>query len=129
MQHKPGHVAGLVRTSTNPPVYHVLGSDTAHSPTLLSSNTAKVAVYPESLLDPSSGSQKLTSMHGDLAEAYKSIAKMRRMDLEENMNVCLAHDPTLTRVLPKGDFVRLEGSLEELERFKLRDRSETRFFV
>lgn len=128
-QHKAGHVAGLVRTSTNPPVYHVLGSDTTHTPTLLSSSKVKVAVYPESILDTTSTSGKLTSIHADLAEAYQSIAKMRRMDLAENINVCLAHDPTITSVFSRADFIKFEGTMEELVRLKGRDRTESRIFV
>lgn len=66
--------------------------------------------------------EKLTSMHADVQEAYISMAKMRRMDLEENVNVCLAHDNTMERVVPKGGFVKFSGTLEELERFKGRSR-------
>lgn len=50
------------------------------------------------------------------------MAKMRRMDIEENVNVCLAHDNTMERVVPKGEFVKFQGTLEELERFKRRSR-------
>ena len=78
----------------------------------------------------------LISMHDDLAEAYKSIAKMARMDQESNINVFLSHDPSMDVLFPpsangKGDkqgdleFVRLDGGVEELAKLKARDRSVT----
>lgn len=128
-QHKPGHVGGLVRTSTQPPVYHILGSDTAHDIHMINSPErlrTKAGIFPGSLLGYDTGG-KLLSMHADLAEAYASMAKMGHMDEEENVNVCLAHDPTMGSVLPSGDFVTLEGDLEELQRFKGRDKSRFRY--
>jgi hypothetical protein len=61
-------------------------------------------------------------MHADLAEAYVSQAKMRRLDMEENVNVCLSHDTSMEFVLESGDLIRLKGTLDELKKFKGRDR-------
>lgn len=118
-----------MRTSTQPPVYHILGSDTAHDVHLINSPErlrTKAGVFPGSLLGYNVGG-RLLSMHADLAEAYVSMAKMGRMDEEANVNVCLAHDPTMESVLAPGDFVPLEGGLEELQRFKNRNKSRVRY--
>lgn len=61
------------------------------------------------------------SLHNDLPEAYASMAKMRRMDQEENVQVILAHDSSVDLFLPKGDFVPLAGTLEEVRKFKSRE--------
>lgn len=114
----------MVRTSTNPPVYYILGSDTAHFPYLMSQvRPSKVALWPESALNPSGSADKLTSMHHDLGEAYKSMAKMQRMNQENNVHVILAHDRSMDLVLPEGDFIPLEGTLEEVNKFKGRDQT------
>lgn len=65
------------------------------------------------------------SMHADLAQTYASQAKMRRLDMEENVNVCLAHDVSMEFVLGSGDLIGLEGTLDELKTFKGRDRLRT----
>lgn len=61
------------------------------------------------------------SMHHDLPEAYASIAKMRRMDQEENLAVILAHDLSVDLFLAEGDFVPLAGTLEEVGNVKSRN--------
>lgn len=60
-------------------------------------------------------------MHVDLAEAYNSMAKLRRMNEEKNVHVWIAHDKSMDLILPKEDFIPLEGTLEEVERFKERN--------
>lgn len=74
----------MVRTSANPPVYHVLGGDTAHVPFLITQAIpSKVALFPEAVQNPAGSHEKLTCMHDDLAEAYAVMAKLRRMGQEE----------------------------------------------
>ena len=63
------------------------------------------------------------SMHEDLEEAYKSMAKVGRMDLEDNINVLLAHDMTIDLMfLPSLHFIKIDGDMDELQRLKRRDR-------
>lgn len=129
----PGHISGLVRTSVNPPAYYVLGGDTAHLIDLLNTPKTphtKTGVFPLKALKilhpemPDEEAERtMTSMHQDLAEAYATMAKMGRLDMEPNVNVILPHDVTMELVLGKGDFVRLDGTLDELKRLKNRDRS------
>lgn len=61
-------------------------------------------------------------MHADLAEAYVSIAKAGRMDLEPDINVFLSHDGTIDALFPPGEFVPIDGSRSELTRLKNRSR-------
>ncbi|KAF8333138.1 beta-lactamase-like protein [Cantharellus anzutake] len=140
--HVPGHLAALVRTSSSPPIYHLLASDTAHQITLLrspknpSTTRKRYAAYPKFGAEERDGVVPLDSMHNNLEEAYRTIAKAERMDLEDNVNVFLAHDWTMditlggnggpgagprARVLAKKEYVTLEGTKEELDRFKSRD--------
>jgi hypothetical protein len=55
--------------------------------------------------------------------SYATMSKAGRMDLEENINAWLAHDPTMASVLPQQDFLPLKGDLEELTKFKKRTRA------
>ncbi|KAF8333137.1 beta-lactamase-like protein [Cantharellus anzutake] len=134
----PGHCAGhqnvLVRTSGNPPIYHLLASDTTHhiilarEPKQPSLRRPLISIFPE---DPNKPSN-LLSFHDDLEEAYRTIAKAERMDLEENVNVFLAHDISLDRLLRGGigsaqggvqakNWFTLDGNAAELKRFKDRE--------
>lgn len=88
--------------------------------------STKAGIFPGSMLGLNMGG-RLLPIHADLAEAYVSMAKMARMDEEANVNVCLAHDPTMEPVLAPGNFVRFEGGLEELQTFKNRNKSRTRY--
>lgn len=77
----------------------------------------------------------LISMHDDLAEAYKSIAKVARMDRENNVNVFLSHDASMDVLFSptnkdgkrgrqdRFEFVRMDGGIEELKSLKVRNRS------
>ncbi|KAF8318262.1 hypothetical protein DL93DRAFT_2054866 [Clavulina sp. PMI_390] len=120
--HTAGHIAMLVRTSADPPAYYVLASDTAHAPCLIfQAPQLKIGLFPETDLNPHGNPRKLTCMHDDPEESYKSIAKMRRMDMEANVQVLLAHDLSIDRAVPAGDFVALLGTLEEIKGLKSRD--------
>lgn len=136
-------MTALVRTSTSPPVYHLLGSDTCHAIALISppsnydpSRALKAGLYPKTELTPDYPDPDcLTSIHEDLAEAYKSMAKVARMDREDNINVYLSHDVSMdvlflpTRengnVNEKDGFelVRMAGGIDKLKNLKARDRS------
>jgi len=135
--HVPGHICVLVRTSSSPPVYHLLASDTTHKISLLRSPKdpsiprKEIGLFPKGLLygetHCSGGTIPLQSMHTDLAEAYKTIAKAERMDLEDNVNVILAHDSTMDIALggrgrsETSEYVTLDGTKEELFKLKSRD--------
>jgi hypothetical protein len=118
-----------VRTSASPSTYHLLASDTAHHIDLITPSKTprpRVSFYPQDDPEP----RRLECLHGDLATAYLSMGKAERMDAEENINVCLAHDRSMDFALgaPKDpqalatEFVKLEGTREELKGFKARDR-------
>lgn len=114
----------MVRTSANPPVYHVLGGDTAHVPFLITQAIpSKVALFPEAVQNPAGSHEKLTCMHDDLAEAYAVMAKLRRMGQEENIHITVAHDASMELLLPEGDIVSFEGTLAEVTAFKNRDQT------
>ena len=78
-----------------------------------------------------SGIIPLRSMHIDIEETYRTIAKAERMDLEDNMSVFLAHDQTMDIALgghgrhgasgSTKEYVTLEGTKEEVFRLKSRD--------
>jgi len=125
-KHKSGHISALVCTSTNPPVYHLLASDTCHHCCLLHSAQyprPRAGLFTPDVYDPAMKSDQLMSMHEDLEEAYKSMAKVGRMDLEDNINVLLAHDTTIDLMfLPGLHFIKIDGGMDELQRLKRRDR-------
>ena len=98
----------------------------------------KCALFPKGAwygVTYSDGIIPLGSMHIDLEEAYRTIAKAERMDLQDNVNVMLGHDWTMdialggngtpgesgSRVLATKEYVTLEGTKEELLRLKSRD--------
>ncbi len=72
----------------------------------------------------------MSSVHDDLEQAYVTIARAERMDIEGNINVFLAHDISLDRLLLRGEIgtakgvanncFALEGTIEEMK--KLKDR-------
>ena len=107
-------------------MYHLLGSDTCHHCTLLHSTQEprpRAGLYTPDKFDPAVKSDKLRSMHEDLEEAYRSMAKVGRMDLENNINVFLAHDMTIDLMYPPDlHFIRIDGGVGELRRLKGRDR-------
>lgn len=118
----------LVRTATKPrPVYHLLGSDTSHTIKLLRPSAypgIRASLFPLTEFIPTyEDPDYLVSMHDDLEQAYTSIAKFGRMDLEEDINVYLSHDASMDVLFPPGEFVRIDGGFEELTRLKNRDRN------
>jgi hypothetical protein len=51
------------------------------------------------------------------------MAKVGRMDLEDSINVLLAHDISIDLMYPSDlHFIRIDGGIQELERLKQRDR-------
>jgi hypothetical protein len=119
-------MSALVCTSTDPPAYHLLASDTCHHCCLLHSTEnprPRASIFTPDKYDPAFKSDKLSSMHEDLEEAYRSMAKVGRMDLEDNINVLLAHDMTIDLMYPRDlHFIRIDGGMYELQRLKRRDR-------
>ena len=51
------------------------------------------------------------------------MAKTARMEMMPNVMVLLSHDRSLDPILPKGEMIQLDGTMEELIKLKTRDRS------
>jgi len=105
--HCPGHMCALARVSTSPDTYVLLAADTCHaraiySPLPTPSHRSKCACFvppSEGSFDSGPGS---ATMHADLGEAYRSIARLTRMEMEEDVLAVLAHETELARELGVG---------------------------
>ncbi|EJT98780.1 Metallo-hydrolase/oxidoreductase [Dacryopinax primogenitus] len=87
--HTMGHVSLLVRTSSGPDSWILLGGDTAHHPALLcpcSQHTISTDFRPPSEPDT------VRTMHLVPQQAWNSILRTRRMEKEDNVMVVVAHD-------------------------------------
>jgi len=97
--HTAGHLSALVRTTPSPnATYVLLSGDTVHHPFLISPTTYdfRLASYP-----PRGGADNPRKhqglpppccMHSDMDRAWDTIRRTRRMEIEENVMVVLAHD-------------------------------------
>lgn len=133
--HFEGHVSALVCIQTEPePLYHLLGGDAAHHISLIEpEKPASIGVYkakenerssikdtePEKLqcFEDDIGKIILSRMQNTLAliccldnaeASYKTMAKLARFEMENNVNVFLAHDSSMDPILEKL------GSLDKL---------------
>ncbi|KZO99395.1 Metallo-hydrolase/oxidoreductase [Calocera viscosa TUFC12733] len=105
--HCPGHQVALCRVSTSPDTYVLLGGDTCHSrhiytpfPTPVA--RSDIACWAHPAEGPAGSTKGTHTMHVDVAEAYKSIAKLTRMEMEANVMCVLAHEGELTEELGFG---------------------------
>lgn len=90
-QHMRGHLTALVRTSTAPDTFLLLGGDAAHMRGLYSCPCSMtVGIFDGAC------------MHADLAVAYDTMAKVARMEQEDNICVVLSHDKEWAEVLGAG---------------------------
>jgi len=101
--HCPGHLVALSRVSTSPDTYVVLGADTCHSRSIYSpyptpSSRCMCALFP----NPMGPEPAMVTMHSDLDEAYHSIARLTRMEMEDNVLSVLAHETEFARELGVG---------------------------
>lgn len=87
--HFPGHVTGLAQTK--PDEWVIMGGDCCHARSLLD-GSRQVSL---------TGCPGGTSMHGDTAEAIKSIEMLRKLDQDDTVFVALAHDVTLEGKMPE----------------------------
>lgn len=98
--HMVGHIAALVRTSTGPDTYMLLAGDSAHVRGLYSCCAGcphpsfRAGLYPAANgLSPQEQARGgLLAIHYDLPAAYLNMARMGRMEEEEEVCVILAHD-------------------------------------
>ncbi|EJT98397.1 hypothetical protein DACRYDRAFT_118682 [Dacryopinax primogenitus] len=103
--HCPGHMVALGRVSTSPDTYVLLGGDTCHSRPIYSPFPSPSARWPCACwADPSEGPDAKPShtMHLDLPLTYESIARLTRMEMEENVMCVLAHETEVARELGIG---------------------------
>jgi len=102
-----GHVAALVRTTTNPDTYIILAGDSAHVRGLYSCCPGcsqppfRAGLYPAADgLSPSERARGgLLAIHFDLPAAYLNMARMGRMEEEDGVTVVLGHDLEWERIL------------------------------
>ncbi|KZO99396.1 hypothetical protein CALVIDRAFT_553309 [Calocera viscosa TUFC12733] len=102
--HCPGHQVALCRVSTSPDTYVLLSGDTCHSryiympfPTPVARSDVACWVHPSH--GAAGSSRGSTTMHVHLEEAYKSIAKLTRMEMEDNVICIVAHETEVAREL------------------------------
>ncbi|KAL1410486.1 hypothetical protein Q8F55_004499 [Vanrija albida] len=105
--HMVGHIAALVRTTTEPDSYILLAGDSAHVRGLYSCCPGcahppfRAGLYPAA--DGLSPAEKarggLLAIHYDLPAAYTNMARMGRMEEEDNVTVVLAHDLEWKKIL------------------------------
>ena len=109
----------------SPPLYYLLGSDSAHVITLIDSPDPRpvAGLFHATYYDKNAHPAELISGHDYLDLAYESMAKLGRMDREPNIVLLLAHDVTIDAFIPPGDFIPLDGNAEEVKRLKARDRT------
>lgn len=102
-----GHIAALVRTTTNPDTYVLLAGDSAHVRGLYSSCPGcsrppfRAGLYPAvNGLSPSEKARGgLLAIHFDLPAAYANMGRMARMEEEEGVAVVLGHDLEWEKIL------------------------------
>lgn len=105
--HMIGHIAALVRTTTNPDTYVILAGDSAHVRGLYSCCPGcaqppfRAGLYPAADgLSPSERARGgLLAIHYDLPAAYANMARMGRMEEEDNVTVILGHDLEWEKIL------------------------------
>ncbi|BEJ11470.1 hypothetical protein CspHIS471_0108920 [Cutaneotrichosporon sp. HIS471] len=107
--HMVGHIAALVRTSANPDSYMLLAGDSAHVRGLYSCCVGcahpsfRAGLYPAAN-GLSTSEQKrggLLAIHYDLPAAYLNMARMGRMEEENNVCVILAHDVEWKKIIDR----------------------------
>ncbi|KAJ3068037.1 hypothetical protein HDU98_008794 [Podochytrium sp. JEL0797] len=106
--HCVGHIAALARTTACPPSYVLCAGDAAHAKCLYCPCPPAGSFDTRSLCGQFTDSMKtrdflpnepLFSIHDDLDEAYRTIARISRMDAEPNVLVVPSHEVELVGVL------------------------------
>ncbi|KAL8292176.1 hypothetical protein RQP46_001642 [Phenoliferia psychrophenolica] len=95
--HLPGHLGMLVRTSSTPSSFLLLVGDASHHRALFTCCTHthyKIPTFP-------SPTGVLTSAEYNLADTYATLARVQRMEREEDVMVVMAHDPALLKVVER----------------------------
>ncbi|KZO99393.1 Metallo-hydrolase/oxidoreductase [Calocera viscosa TUFC12733] len=105
--HCPGHMCALARVSTSPDTYVLLAADTCHSRYIYTpfphpSHRHAIAHFAPVSEGPAETTPGSATMHGDVAEAYRSIARLTRMEMEENVMCVLAHETEVAQELRVG---------------------------
>ncbi|KZT57141.1 hypothetical protein CALCODRAFT_517617 [Calocera cornea HHB12733] len=105
--HCPGHQVALCRVSTSPDTYVLLSGDTCHSRYIYSpfpgpDLRSDVACWVHPSHGPPGSEKGETTMHVDLEEAYRSIARLTRMEMEDNVICIVAHETEMARELDLG---------------------------
>lgn len=119
--HAIGHIAGLARTSADPPEFMFLGGDIAHhggefrpteymplpkeiTPNPLQAPFASTSACPGSIFEAVHPERSSTKpfyrlvdggVHSNAADAQKSVDDMQEFDAAENVLVAIAHDRSL----------------------------------
>lgn len=119
------------------PRYHLLAGDAAHHVSLIDpKHPATIGVYKakENSLSSKKDTEPdaLQSFEDDIGQSYHTMARLARMDAEDNINVCLAHDTSLAQVFRdlsgnddmNGKLIRLPGTAEGFTLFTRRDRAD-----
>ncbi|GMK54871.1 hypothetical protein CspeluHIS016_0114570 [Cutaneotrichosporon spelunceum] len=107
--HMVGHIAALVRTSASPDSYMLLAGDSAHVRGLYSccvgctQPSFRAGLYPAAHgLSPAEQQRGgLLAIHYDLPAAYLNMARMGRMEEEDNVCVILAHDLEWKKIIDR----------------------------
>jgi len=110
--HTMGHVSLLIRVTSSPASWVLLGGDTAHHPSLLCPCAAHSHLHiSTTFVRPSDGpSGPVRSMHLVPEKAWDAIERTRRMEQEENVMVVVAHDYLYWREWDKtGDVIWPKG--------------------
>ncbi|KAI9003404.1 hypothetical protein DFJ74DRAFT_694746 [Hyaloraphidium curvatum] len=107
--HMPGHLVAMARTTAGtkdePPTYLIMAGDAAHSLCLFhpwpspsgGDSRCKVGHYGPGFT--TSGPDLSQCIHIDLPEAYRTMARLSRMDAEANVMVTVAHETELMDIV------------------------------
>ncbi|KZO99394.1 hypothetical protein CALVIDRAFT_534374 [Calocera viscosa TUFC12733] len=107
MKHCPGHQVALCRVSMSPDTYVLLGGDTCHSRYIYTpfpepAARSDVACWAHPSEGPVGSTKGSHTMHVDLDQAYKSIARLTRMEMEDNVMCVVAHETDVAYELGIG---------------------------
>ncbi|KAI9002508.1 hypothetical protein DFJ74DRAFT_695862 [Hyaloraphidium curvatum] len=131
--HLPGHLTALCRIKAGPePEYILLGGDAAHRLCLYhgwkvhdghsEDDRCRIGKYSFTATGLEYGPEQPLSVHLDDTQAYTTMAKLARMDAEDNVIVIVAHETELDGTLPmypKDAHGWKEGKWKELRAKKL----------
>ncbi|KAI8906140.1 beta-lactamase-like protein [Powellomyces hirtus] len=97
--HTPGHLVALLRVSTSPSTYLLLGGDSAHAQALYSPPPRSATeIDRRQPIGSLTFNGQNGTMHLDLQTAYVTIARLGRMEMENNVMVITAHEVELEKL-------------------------------